>query len=130
MNGTAPNAQSYRVLLDRGRPLWQEEIGEKVTLLGVDEQDKPRQEIPPFLALQKPPGKNEKGTIESGDQKKADAGSAGVAEDPGAVADGVTYDPYREANLSCRCRLHVIVLPPTLRHTLLRGATTASTEKR
>jgi len=50
--------------------LWQEEIGEKITLLGGDEQDKPREVIPPFLALQRPPGKNEQGTIESADPKK------------------------------------------------------------
>jgi len=53
-----------------------------------------RQEIPQFLALQRPPGKNEKGNIKSGDPKKGGAGSAGLAEDPGAEASDGTYDPY------------------------------------
>jgi hypothetical protein len=46
-----------------------------------------------FATQPKPPGKNEKGNIESGDPKKGGAGCAGVAEDPEAVADGGTYDP-------------------------------------
>jgi hypothetical protein len=43
--------------------------------------------------VQRPPGKNVKGNIESGDPKKACAGCAGVAEDPRAIADGGPYDP-------------------------------------